>query len=177
MKLSIGSKTANVLTALAFTGLLFACGPTVKVTTDYDRSANFQQYKTFSLYKLDGKTDAISELNANRITTAVKNEMIKKGFQESSANPDLLVNAVTILKDRKSVSSNTDFYGYGGGYRPYAWGAGMGGVSGTTTYNVQDYKNDWKGTWENNTLTDGTYFYFLEISDTEKYTGYLQIHR
>lgn len=140
MKLSIGNKSAKLLATLAFTWLTISCGPSVKVSTDYDRSANFQQYKTFSMYKLDGKTDAISELNANRITSAVRNEMTKKGFQETSDNPDLLVNTVTIMKDRQSVSSNTDFYGYGGAYRPYAWGAGMG-VSGTTTYNVQDYKD------------------------------------
>ena len=50
----------------------------------------------------------------------------------------MLVNATTILENKKSVSSNTNYYGYGGYYRPYAWGPGF---SGTTTYNVYDYKD------------------------------------
>jgi len=54
---------------------------------------------------------------------------------------ELLVNTIAILKDRQSVSSNTDFYGYGGAYRPYAWGGGMGTVSASTTYNVENYKD------------------------------------
>jgi len=141
MKLSIGSRSAIAMIALTFTGLLFSCGPSLKVTSDHDSSVNLHQYHTFSMYKLDGKTDALSELNANRITTAVKNEMLKKGFTENTTNPELLVNTVAILKDRQSVSSNTDFYGYGGGYRPYAWGGGMGGVSANTTYNVENYKD------------------------------------
>jgi hypothetical protein len=44
------------------------------------------------------------------------------------------------LKDKQSVSSNTNYYGYGGYYRPYGWGGGMG-ATGYTTYNVQEYKD------------------------------------
>jgi hypothetical protein len=120
--------------------LVFAsCGPSLKVSSDYDKTANFGQYKTFSMYK-EAKMDAISELNARRITDAIRAEMVKKGFQETDANPDLLVNPVAILKDRTSVTSNTDFYGYGGAYRPYYWGAGAG-FSSNTSYNVQHYKD------------------------------------
>jgi hypothetical protein len=141
MKLSIGSRSAIAIIALTFTGLLLSCGPSLKVTTDHDSSVNLHQYHTFSLYKLEGKNDAISELNANRINAAVKSEMVKKGFTENTTSPELLVNTIAILKDRQSVSSNTDFYGYGGAYRPYAWGGGMGGVSASTTYNVENYKD------------------------------------
>jgi hypothetical protein len=141
MKPSIRSKSAVALIAVAFTSLLFSCGPSVKVTSDHDSSVNLHQYHTFSMYKLESKTDAVSQLNANRITAAVKREMLKKGFTESATNPDLLINTIAILKDRQSVSSNTDFYGYGGAYRPYAWGAGAGGVSASTTYSVENYKD------------------------------------
>jgi len=141
MKLSIGGRSTRVFFTSAFASILFSCGPSLKVTTDHDSSVNLHQYHTFSMYKLEGKTDAVSELNANRITAAVKNEMLKKGFTENATNPELLVNTIAILKDRQSVSSNTDFYGYGGAYRPYAWGGGMGTVSASTTYNVENYKD------------------------------------
>ncbi|GAO41104.1 DUF4136 domain-containing protein [Flavihumibacter petaseus] len=125
-----------LIAAAAGTG----CTSSVKVTTDYDRAANFSQYKTFAIYKDDAKTDNVSQLNSGRIENAIKAEMIKKGFTENTSSPDLLVNAVTIVKNKQSISSTTNYYGYGGYYRPYAWGGGMG-VTGNTTYNVDDYKD------------------------------------
>jgi len=125
--------------ALSISAVLFGCSPSMKVTSDYDKNANFSQYKTFSV-ELDASKTPVSQLNQSRIVNAVKGELIKKGFQEVTSNPDLLVNVATIVKDKKSVTSNTDYYGYGGAYRPYAWGGGLG-VTGYTTYNVQDYKD------------------------------------
>ena len=123
---------------LGFSFALSSCGPSLKVTSDYDQNANFSQYKTFSVVQMDQQNQSISQLNQNRIINAVKAEMTKKGFQES-ANPDLIINIVTILKDKQSVTANTNYYGYGGAYRPYAWGGGM--ASGYTTYDVQNYKD------------------------------------
>jgi gliding motility-associated-like protein len=41
------------------------------------------------------------------------------------------------------------------------------------------YKNTWKGTWNNQNLPDGTYFYLLDLGDREHtmFSGYLQIQR
>ncbi|MFD1603350.1 DUF4136 domain-containing protein [Flavobacterium artemisiae] len=119
--------------------LVYSCSPTVKVTTDYDHSANFSEYRTFAVYDLRAQEGQVNQLNADRVTKAIRNEMLAKGFTESS-NPDLKVNAVSILKNKTSVSANTDFYGYGGMYRPYGyWGGGamMGGAN--TTFNTYDY--------------------------------------
>ncbi|HTS44480.1 MAG TPA: DUF4136 domain-containing protein [Puia sp.] len=116
-----------------------SCETPLKVTSDYDKTANFQQYKTFALRQLDMQHQTISQLNQNRIINAIKSEMTKKGFQENTGSPDLELNAVVILKDEKSVTANTNYYGYGGYYRPYAWGGGM--ASGYTTYSVDTYKN------------------------------------
>ena len=119
--------------------LFNSCGPSLKVTSDYDKAADFTKYKTFKI-DLDPQKTSVSQLNQTRIITAVKNELTKKGLTENTTSPDLLVNISTILKDKKSISSNTDYYGYGGFYRPYVWGGGMG-VTGYTTYNIQDYKD------------------------------------
>jgi hypothetical protein len=116
------------------------CGPSVKVSADFDRSVNFRQYKTFRLYKAENMSDAVSSLNRERISKAIISEMVKRGYQEQPDTADLLINPVAILKDRVAVSSNTDFYGYGSLYRPYYWGTGAG-FTGTTTYNVQEYKD------------------------------------
>ncbi|WP_035646391.1 MULTISPECIES: DUF4136 domain-containing protein [unclassified Flavobacterium] len=128
------------LIPLILLGLFYSCSPTVKVTTDYDHSANFSQYKTFTVYDLKAQEGQVNQLNADRVAKAIRAEMTAKGFVESTDNPDLKVNAVSILKNKTQVTADTNFYGYGGMYRPYGyWGGGamMGG--GTTTFNSYDY--------------------------------------
>lgn len=122
---------------IAVTTLITSCSSSLKVTSDYDKNASFTAYRTFAIDTLL-VTQRVSQLNQNRIINAVKAEMTRKGFMESSS-PDMLVHISTILKDEKSVSASTN-YTYGGYYRPYAWGAGMGANS-YTTYNVQNYTN------------------------------------
>lgn len=121
--------------------VLFAvsCAPSLKVSTDFDKNAVFSNYKTFSVYNLK-TTGSVSQLNADRIVNAIKAELSAKGFQETGSNADLIINAVTILKDKQSVSSTTNYYGYGGMYRPYSyWGGGMGtGTTSVSTYNYKD---------------------------------------
>ncbi|WDF63626.1 DUF4136 domain-containing protein [Flavobacterium sp. KACC 22763] len=132
-------RTSLRIIPILFLGLFYSCSPTVKVTTDYDHSANFSEYKTFAVYDLKAQQGQVNQLNVDRVAKAIRNEMLAKGFTESS-NPDLKVNAVSILKNKTSVSANTDFYGYGGMYRPYGyWGGGamMGGAN--TTFNTYDY--------------------------------------
>lgn len=136
--MNITSTNLRIIPIL-FLGLIYSCSPTVKVTTDYDHSANFTEYKTFAVYDLKAQQGQVNQLNVDRVAKAIRNEMLAKGFTESS-NPDLKVNAVSILKNKTSVTANTDFYGYGGMYRPYGyWGGGamMGGAN--TTFNSYDY--------------------------------------
>jgi len=132
-------KYLRISTLLLTAAYLISCGPSLKVSSDYDKSVNFDQYKTFALYNSDSIHDAISPLNQQRILNAVKSEMAKKGFQESASTPDVWVNVTAVLENRVAVSSTTDYYGYGGMYRPYYWGGGMS--SATTNYNVQHYKD------------------------------------
>src|SRR6187399_328936 len=119
--------------------LLTACESTLKVTHDYDKSVNFSGYKTYGFY--DFKTSgSVSQLNADRIINAIKAELSRKGLKETGSNPDLLVNAMTILKDKQEVTATTNYYGYGGAYRPYGYYGGAG-ASGYTTYNTYEYKD------------------------------------
>ncbi|TDW50073.1 uncharacterized protein DUF4136 [Flavobacterium sp. 270] len=133
-------KKTNLRLILIFLlGLFYSCSPTVKVTNDYDHGISFSEFKTFAVYDLKAQEGQISQLNADRITKAIRTEMIAKGFTESN-NPDLKVNAVTILKNKTSVSANTNFYGYGGMYRPYGyWGGGAMMGTANTTVDTYDY--------------------------------------
>ena len=65
-----------------------ACS-SIKTAFDYDRQVDFTKYKTYKLTEDDlGAT--INQLNRERVLSAVKNELLTKGFSESD-NPDLLV--------------------------------------------------------------------------------------
>jgi len=116
--------------------ITWSCGAQLKVSSDYDKSADFTRYKTFTIYNSENLKESVSQLNHDRIVNAIKSEMTKRGFIEDTASPDLLVNTTAVLKDRSSVS-NTNYYAYGSVYRPYAWGPGVS----YSNYDVQQYKD------------------------------------
>ncbi len=122
---------------------LAACGPTLKVTHDVNSQANFSQYGTFAVYHPEVRGNAratVSELNRNRIDNGIIAAMMAKGYtQADTATADLLVNPVAVVKQEKNVTAYTNYYNYGGFYRPYYWGGGMGMGSANTTFNVEKY--------------------------------------
>src|SRR4051812_29868304 len=116
---------------------LSSCAPALKVTSDYDHAADFSRYSTFAIYDISSK-NAVSELNVARVIKALRENMTGKGYVEVTENADLVVNATSILKKKQTVTASTDYYGYGGYYRPYGyWGAG--GTGSNTTFNTYDY--------------------------------------
>jgi hypothetical protein len=120
------------------------CGSAIKVSADYDKTIDFKKYTTFSVYDLK-QTGSVNPANADRIVNAIKKQMTEKGFIEDTQNPDLHINAVSILTRKEAVAVNappTNFYGYGGVYRPYGFfmlGNGFMG-SDTTSFNQYDFK-------------------------------------
>lgn len=127
-------KNMKILMLVASAVLISSCSTPIKVTTDYDKAVRFDDYKTFAVGNLTEHGQAVSQLNQNRIFKAVSDEMIKKGFQETTSVPDLKVFATTIMQSKSEISSSTNFYG-GGYYSPYAWGMG----SSHTSFNVRDF--------------------------------------
>lgn len=127
------------LLCFLFHAFIIGCAPTVKVTTDYDRAADFSPFKTYSLVDVAAKGE-VNPLNADRILQAIRTNMKAKGFTEATTDADLLVNPVTIVESKRAVTANTDYYGYGGYYRPYGYWGGAGGGS-TTTFNSYVYKD------------------------------------
>ena len=105
-----------------------SCAPTIKVTTDYDKSVNFAAYKSFSLYNY-ASTPNVNQLNAKRILNSVRNEMIKKGYTEDNYYPDLRINVLSLLKDKKSIDVSNNGYGF--------WPGG----NGNATIGTSDYKD------------------------------------
>lgn len=125
------------LVILAIAGMfgMSACSPSLQVSTDFNKQIDFATYKSFSFYKFNDKTSGISEANRNRIVNAISAELQKKGFTKDDSNPDILVNATALVKEMK-YETGTNYYSYGGVYRPYFWGPGY---LGPTQYNVSTF--------------------------------------
>lgn len=111
----------------------------VSVLADYDKEANFKEYKTYAFYKTGIDKAQISDLDKKRILKAIETEMSSRGFVKSQ-DPDLLVSIFT--KEREEVDVyNNNFafgrfgfggfgfggFGFGGFYNPWFFGPGYGG--------------------------------------------------
>lgn len=107
------------LFSVTLIALLITSCASVSVSTDYDKQAPFDSYKTFAFYKPGIDKVKISDLDKKRILRAIEKEMLNKGFSKSE-NPDLLVNINT------STEKNINVYNAGIGY---GWGPWYGGVN------------------------------------------------
>jgi hypothetical protein len=98
-----------------------------QVKTDYDRSANFGQYKTYSWEKVQTQ-DA---LLVDRVKTAVNAALAAKGWTQVDSGGDASIVAMETTQNKQTL--NTFYDGFGGGWR---WG-GFGDATTTTeTYKV-----------------------------------------
>ena len=88
----------------------------IKVSTDYDRKADFSKYKTYNFSKEVDKV-SLNDLNRRRLKDAISKEMEAKGYQIAAA-PDILVNAFVKGKTKYSATANTNYFG-GMYYRGY----------------------------------------------------------
>jgi hypothetical protein len=61
-----------------------------KISTGYDKTADFSQFKTYAW--VERHTPATDPILAAVITADIDNELAKKGLRKTESNPDLLVN-------------------------------------------------------------------------------------
>ncbi len=98
-----------------------------QVKTDYDHSANFGQYKTYSWEKVQTK----DPLLVDRIKDAVNSALAAKGWTLVPSGGDVEVDAIETTQNQQTLE--TFYNGFGGGRR---WG-GFGDATTTTeTYKV-----------------------------------------
>ena len=107
--------SAILLLLIAFT----SCS-SIKVAADYDKDANFNDYKTFAFFKTGIDKAEISDLDKRRILRAIESELLAKGYTKSE-NPDILVSLFTKSQQRVDVYNNT----WGWGAPGWGWGWNM----------------------------------------------------
>jgi hypothetical protein len=113
---------------LLFAGKLSA----QQVKTDYDRNANFGQYKTYSWEQVKTK-DA---LDVDRIKTAVNAALSAKGWTMVDSGGDVSVIAMEMTHNQQTLNTFYDGFGGGWGWRRFG-GGGFGEATTTTeTYKV-----------------------------------------
>src|SRR6202140_4766016 len=116
-------------------GLMFLFAGTAsaqQVKTDYDRSTNFAQYKTYSWENIKTK-DA---LDVDRIKSAVNSALTAKGWTQVDSGGDVSIVAMEITKNQQTLNTFYDGFGGGWGYRRFG-GGGFGEATTTTdTYKV-----------------------------------------
>jgi hypothetical protein len=104
-------KMEKLLNSIAMLFLLTAASFAQQVKTDYDRSANFAQYKTYSWQDVKTK----DPLWVDRIKNDVDAALTAKGWRQvpSDGNVSLVATEVTTTQQ----TLNTYYDGFGGGRR------------------------------------------------------------
>lgn len=101
----------------------------IQVSTDYDSSVNFSQFKTYAYLKSGIDEAKISDLDKKRILRAIDEEMLAKGFTKSD-KPDVLVNLFTETQQNVNVNSYYGGWGYRSwGWTPWMYGPGYNSIS------------------------------------------------
>jgi len=122
-------------TICASIGTVLLCASTSiaqQVKTDYDRNANFSQYKTYTWEKVQTQ----DQLWADRIKEAVNTALAGKGLTPVESGGDMAIVGIEMTKNQQTL--NTFYDGFGGGW---GWrrGGGFGGFGDATT-TAENYK-------------------------------------
>jgi hypothetical protein len=125
----------KILVFIMLAAMLTACGPTVRVISDYDQTVEFDQYSTFGFYGWSEESDQmLSRFEKQRVEQAVKEEFERRGISQVDiySEPDLIVALIAVVEERTERRVFTEYerpgfryFGYHYGYGPgYPWGPG-----------------------------------------------------
>ena len=109
--------------------LLPAIASAQKTTYDFDKTAPFAEFKTYTLK--DG-TKTGNELIDKRVIGAIEAQMTAKGFTKNDSAPDVYLVYHLAFDQQKDITAYNTGAGYYGPYS-YRWGGGWG----TTTTDVR----------------------------------------
>lgn len=134
----------NIFIVIFLGVLLMSCGRRINVSSDYDRTANFHEYSTFTIEveppeRQEADAGQPSFLD-KRVAGFIQDEMEMRGYTyvTGEEEPDLIVTFDRRYDQRRDYVRDYHYgppMGFWGGYRPYWGGAwsfggpwGWGGV-------------------------------------------------
>lgn len=102
-------KTSIVATIIIATGFIFlvACSPSAHI--EKDKNTDFGRYKTYSWMDNEQGKGPVNNLAEQNIKNAVKEELMKEGWQEVKKNPDVLI-GYDVLVEKTSRERNNPVY-------------------------------------------------------------------
>lgn len=131
----------RVIPAALIITLIGACASSTTIQSDYDRSVDFSQYKTYGYFSPMGiENPNYSSLLGQMFRDAIDVQMEQRGYVKSS-NPDVLFNVSARMEDKTRVTTTSNPGMYGGGYYGYRYGMydPWGGYGYGTTTHVSQY--------------------------------------
>lgn len=126
-------KALSAVAATLFAAGLTGCPGGATVNVDYDHTAKFSNFHTFSF----GQVGTDNPLNQDRVRSEVTKDLTAKGLQMVPSGGDLIVTAVGSTRNKKEYSTFYNDPGFGGYYYGGFGGFGAPGYSTTT---VQNYR-------------------------------------
>jgi len=120
--------------AVALIGMMFlsaGISAAQQVKTDYDRAADFAQYKTYSWEHVKTK----DPLFVDRIKNAVNATLAARGWTQVETGGDISIVAIQMTSNQQTL--NTFYNGFGGGW---GWRRFGGGGIGEATTTTETYK-------------------------------------
>lgn len=129
----------RTFTAILIASFLYSCSST-KITSDYDKEADFSKYQDFHYLGWANDSDQIlNDLDKTRIEQAFANEFARRGIKFVDASEaDATVSLFIVVDQKTGATAYTDYHGgmgYGYGYPGWGWGGGYA----TTRYQEHDY--------------------------------------
>jgi hypothetical protein len=129
--MNIQQRRISYFTALA--SLCATASFAQQVKTDFDRSIDFTQYKTYSFVKVHTQ----NPLWVDRVKAAVNSALAAKGWAQVESGGTVAITAMEMTKDHRTLNTYYDNFGGGWGWR---WGGGFGGGFGDATTTEETYK-------------------------------------
>ena len=105
------------LVMLALAALIAGCTSGPDIRSDYDRTVDFSQYKTYNFFSPMGiENPNYSTIYGSIFRESISREMDSRGYTISN-DPDLLINVSARLEDKTKVTTYNDpypagYYGY-----------------------------------------------------------------
>jgi|26BtaG_2_1085354.scaffolds.fasta_scaffold00021_7 hypothetical protein len=108
-------KLYSILTVWVLAFFVTSCN-TVQVTYDFDKTTDFNTYKTYNFHQNGIDKLELNDLDKRRILSAIEANLAMKGFTKSET-PELFINVLASSKDKVNIDN-----GYYGGYYGGYWG-------------------------------------------------------
>jgi hypothetical protein len=98
----------HIFTCVLMMATLTTVASAAKVSTDYDHSANFGRYKTYSW----AKVQTANSIWDARVKDAVNKQLAAKGLTQAPSGGDVSITAVETTRTQQQL--NTYYHGFGG---------------------------------------------------------------